>query len=81
MALQPIEKEQVLVSDTGNLQTFGKVLAIGKDVTDTNVGDLVAFELWDLRDFSINDTKNYFIKESESICKIYLQEEPMAASV
>lgn len=79
MLIEPVEKTQVLVSDTGSLQTFGKVVAIGKEVSETKVGDHVAFELWDLKDFSINDKKNYFVKESEVICKLTLQEEGMAA--
>lgn len=70
LAIEPVTREQVLVSDSGNLQTFGKVTAIGKDVTDTNIGDYVAFELWDLRSFDIEESKYYFVKESEIICKI-----------
>ncbi len=74
LCLEPVERKQVLVAETGNLQTFGKVIAVGKEVVDTVVGDYVAFELWDLRDFTVNDKKYYFVKEQEAICKIPVSE-------
>lgn len=70
LCLEPVAKQQILVADAGSLQTFGKVIAIGKDVVDTKVGDMMAFELWDLRDFEIEGKKYYFVKEQDAICKI-----------
>ena len=68
--IEPEEKKQILVAETGNLQTVGKVIAIGKDVVDTKIGDIVVFEIWDLKDFAYNDKKYYCVAESQAICKI-----------
>lgn len=81
LCVQPVAKKQVLVSDSGNLQTFGKVLSTGEEVKHTKVGDYVAFELWDLKDFSINEEKYYFVKECEVICKVILPEAGVVAQV
>ncbi len=70
LCLEPVKVEQVLVGDTGSLQTFGKVLAVGADVEHTEVGDYVAFELWDLKDFSKDEKKYYFVQEDKAICKL-----------
>jgi len=68
--LEPVEKKQILVSDTSKLETYGKVVAVGPEVTNTAVGDYVAFELWDVKDCSINDKKLYTVQESRLILKI-----------
>lgn len=74
LCLEPVEKKDGPVADTGNLQTFGKVIAIGPNVTSTKVGDYVAFELWDLKDFTIDEKKYYFVREAEAICLIQVPE-------
>lgn len=68
--IEPVEKKQILVADNAKLETYGKVVAIGKEVTETQVGDYVAFELWDVKDCSVNDKKLYTVKESMLILKI-----------
>lgn len=68
--IEPVEKKQILVSDNSKLETYGKVVAIGKEVTETNIGDYVAFELWDVKDCSVNDKKLYSVQESKLILKI-----------
>lgn len=71
--INPVEKKQVLVSDKNQLQTYGEVLAIGQDVKNTNVGDFVAFELWDKPEFEMSDGKVcHFVKETDVVCKIPL---------
>lgn len=70
LCIEPVEKKQILVSDQGSLQTYGKVLAKGKDVSETEVGDYLAFEIWDDRSVDINDKRYHFIKEDKIICKI-----------
>lgn len=70
LCIEPVEKKQVLVSDQGNLQTYGKVLATGDEVEKTKVGEYVAFEIWDDRAIDINDKRYHFIKEDKAICRI-----------
>ncbi len=71
--VEPVEKKQVLVSDTARLETYAKVVAIGPDVTQTKVGDYVAFEMWDVKDCSINGTKLYTVAEERLILKVPVQ--------
>lgn len=74
LCLEPVEKKQILIAETGNLQTFGKVIAIGNQVVDTKIGEYVAFELWDLKDFTIDDKKYYFVAEDQAVCKFTLSQ-------
>lgn len=68
--IEPVAKHQVLVSDIGRLETFGKVIAIPEDESEIQVGDYVAFELWDVKDVSQGDKKYYMVKAYEIICKV-----------
>lgn len=54
------------------LNSYAKVLAIGKDVKETAVGDYVAYEKWDKPEFLLKDgeTSAHFLRESEAICKL-----------
>lgn len=70
VVVEPIEKKQILVADNAKLETFGKVVAIGPEVSTTKVGEYVAFELWDVKDCSINDKKLYTVQESRLILKV-----------
>lgn len=82
--VEPVQKQQVLVSDSGRLETFGKIIALPVDYpTDIclKVGDYVAFELWDIKDLSTNEKKYYMVRANELICKLELSEEGMVTSV
>lgn len=68
--IEPVEKKQILVTDNGRLETYGKVVVVGPDVKHTHVGDYIAFELWDVRDCSLNDKKLYVVSEQRFILKI-----------
>lgn len=69
--IEPIEAKQVMVSDNRRLERYGRVLAIGKEVVDTKVGDYIAFEMWDLKEFTTSDGKAYkFVSEREAICRL-----------
>lgn len=70
LCIEPVEKKQVLVSDQGNLQTYGKVLAKGPEVQETGIGDYLAFEIWDDRAIDINEKRYHFVKEDKIICRI-----------
>lgn len=90
--IEPVEKKQILVADTGRLETFGKVIAMANDLqkfvtqdvvggtytthgTDIQIGDYVAFELWDVKDISTNEKKYYLIRAEEIICKVRMSGE------
>lgn len=69
--IEPVEKKQIIIAEKAKLETFGKVVAIGPDVSsNTNIGDYVAFEMWDVKDCSINEKKLYLVQESRLILKI-----------
>lgn len=70
--IEPMEKSSIIVSSQRRLQTFGKVLEIGNQVTETKIGDIVAFELWDKPEFEMNDVTYHFIREKDVICKLEL---------
>ncbi len=60
------------VVDTGilskTLNSYAKVIAIGKDVKDTKVGDYVAYEKWDKPDFlDKNNNAHHFLRERDAI--------------
>ena len=86
--VEPVERKQLLVADTGRLENFGKVIAIsepkefdinGQPICDVKVGDYVAFEMWDIKDLSTNDKKYFLIKAEEVICKLNMQEDELVA--
>lgn len=52
------------------LNCYAKVLAIGPDVKDTEIGEYVAFEKWDKPEILIKDKVYHFLKESEAISKV-----------
>lgn len=66
--IEPLENKQVL----GNaLKTIGKVLAKGTMAESTEIGDYVAFELWDKPEFTLKDGKTcHFVREKDLICKV-----------
>ena len=64
--LEPVEEVGVLRK---TLNSYAKVLAIGKDVKDTKVGDYVAYEKWDKPEFlDKNEKAHHFLREREAIC-------------
>lgn len=65
--IEPIESVSVLGK---SLNCYAKVLAVGPAVTQTAIGDYVAFEKWDKPEFVVNEKLFHFLKESEAICKL-----------
>lgn len=71
--IKPSERKQVLVSEKKTLQTYGEVIAVGPEAKSTQVGDVVAFELWDKPEFELQDgTVCHFVRERDAICKLDL---------
>lgn len=67
----PVEKKQILVGDRGTLQTYGKILAKGPEAINTELGDYVAFELWDKAEFQLANGKIcHLVREKDMLCKL-----------
>lgn len=66
--IEPIERKQIL----GNqLCTVGKVIAKGPVAVSTEIGDMVAFELWDKPEFQLpNEKVVHFVREKDLVAKI-----------
>lgn len=62
--VQPTVKSQVLVSDSGTLCEYGKVIAVGDEVTKVKVGDECGFLVWGVQRLEVEDNTFYFIPES-----------------
>lgn len=62
--VKPIVRQQVLVSDDGNLNEYGEVVAIGHDVKVIKVGDRIGFSVFGIEKLVIEEEKFYFIQES-----------------
>lgn len=68
MVVEPIEKNDTLVADGDKkFNLYGKVLAIGPDVKQVQVGDCIGFSLWALTHLEINDNRYYFVPEVDGI--------------
>lgn len=68
--IEPIKKEQILVSDVGTLCEYGNVIAIGDQVEKIKVGDVIGYTVWGVNslvidDGSANGKKYYFIPEDQ----------------
>ena len=59
-----IEHKQTLVSDTKPLCEYGTVVAIGNEVKEIKVGDVVAFMKWGLNEIDIEGKRCSFISET-----------------
>lgn len=67
--VKPVEKQLVVGGKT--LQTYGTVLAKGKDALNTDLGDIVAFELQDKPEFIAADGTVYnFVREKDCMTKL-----------
>ena len=63
LMIEPTEKKQVLVSDEATLCEYGKVIAVGPDVKNVKVGDVVGFLMWGVNHLDIEGVKYYFVDE------------------
>jgi len=64
LLIEPIEKEQVLVSDDEILCTYGKVLAIGNKADKEFLNKIVGYEIWGVRTIEIGEKKHYLISQN-----------------
>lgn len=62
--IEPVARNQVLVSDQGALCEYGNVVAVGDEVTKIKVGDKVGFLVWGVSKLEIQEKAYYFLNES-----------------
>jgi co-chaperonin GroES (HSP10) len=70
--VQPTEIKTVLSTKNVSKCDYGKVIAIGKDVKEVKVGDIVGFVNHGLLSLEVDKTKLYFIPEVDDflLCKL-----------
>lgn len=71
--VQPTVKSQVLVSDSGTLCEYGKVVAVGSEVIHVKEGDEVGFLVWGIQKLEVEDQTYYFIPENSDFLLGYIQ--------
>lgn len=74
--IKPREKAQILVSDQGMLTEYGDVQAVGSEVKNVKVGDVVGFTVWGIQALQVEDSKFYLVPEDDKfiLAKINVQE-------
>lgn len=66
--IAPIERKMVIGT---SLNMYARVLAVGPEVKNTTVGDIVAFELWDKPEFKLESGITcHFLREKDAVCKL-----------
>lgn len=73
--IEPLQRKQVLLSDQGALCEYGKVVAIGDEVTKIKEGDLVGFLVWGVQKLEVEDKFYYFIPETSDFILGLMTEE------
>lgn len=61
--IKPVQRKQVLVSDSGMFCEYGEVLAIGEDCKKVNIGDILGFLVWGVQKLEVEGETHYFIPE------------------
>jgi len=70
----PAAKQQVLVSDQGSLCEYGKVEAVGDEVTKIKVGDNVGFLVWGVQKLEVEGKTFYFLPENSDFILGFIEE-------
>lgn len=79
MLVQPIERKQILVGDTGSKCEYGKVIDVGENVKNAKIGDTIGHTIWGVRSLDVQDSNEkegfkryYFVPDDERffLCKI-----------
>ena len=63
--IKPVEKKQILVAEKNTLCEYGEVVAIGSDVKNIKVGDVIGFLVWGMQSLDVDDSRHYFVPESD----------------
>lgn len=63
--IKPVEKKQIILSQSKNFCDYGVVTAIGDKVEKIKVGDTIGYTVWGLNHLEIDGIKHYFVPEDE----------------
>lgn len=72
--VKPASKTQVLASEDGTLSEYGEVIAIGKDVKEIMVGQVVGFSVFGVEKLIIDEEKYYFLQEDADFLLAIIEE-------
>lgn len=61
--IKPIEKKQVLVSDSKTFCEYGEVVEVGSEVKDIKKGDKLGYTIWGLNHLDIDGERHYFVPD------------------
>lgn len=73
--VKPAAKTQVLVSDSGTLCEYGKVVAIGTEVKNVKEGDTIGFVVWGIEKLDVRDEIFYFLDEKSDYILGFIEED------
>lgn len=65
MLVKPVEKKQILISDSKSLCEYGEVIEVGSEVKEIKVGDTIGYLVWGINSLEIDDQKHYFVPETD----------------
>jgi len=66
MWIKPVTKKQVLVSDKATHEMYGEVIAIGNDVKEVKVGNIVAFTKFGFDEVQIMGETVFTLREVDT---------------
>lgn len=71
---EPQSKDKA-IGDTSRFFFYGKVLAVGNDVKDIKVGDIIGFTQWSLNKIVMSDkSEHFFCREDDEFILAVLNE-------
>ena len=66
--IKPLDKKTVIQSQDKNLQERGEVIAVGRDVTFVEIGDILYFDSWGCSTTpEIDGVQHYVVSESSQV--------------
>lgn len=77
IVIKPIEKKNIIQTESGKLQERGEVIAVGVDVDFVKVGDHLFFDSWGCSKTAPNDEGEEYYLVSDVPSVIYGKEERM----
>lgn len=75
--VQPTVKSEILVSDSGTLCEYGKVVSIGNEVTKVKVGDELGFLVWGIQKLEVEGQTFYFVPENSDFLLGFIERDEL----
>lgn len=72
--IEPVARATVLVSDQGSLCEYGKVIAVGDEVTKIKEGEVVGFLVWGIQKLEVDEKTYYFLPETSEFILCFVEE-------